>query len=194
MDVASSIAAVFAAVGLSAAAGLNAWLPLLMGAVLERLDGVELGDPFGSLSSNGGIAILAVLLVADLVGDKVPGLDHLLHLGGGVIAPGSGALLFIGQTGIETHIPAAVAAVLGAATAGTLHAGRASLRPASTASTAGFGNPVLSLGEDVTALTLTILAFAIPVLALLLALALLAAVVSAAGRLRSRRRPSSRDL
>jgi hypothetical protein len=188
MDVASSIAAVFAAVGLSAAAGLNAWLPLLMGAVLERLDVVELGDPFGTLSSNAGIAILAALLLADFVGDKVPGLDHLLHLGGAVIAPVSGALLFIGQTGIDTHIPAVVAALLGAATAGTLHAGRASLRPASTASTAGLGNPVLSLGEDVAALTLTILAFAVPILAVLLALALVAGVVSAAGRLRPRRR------
>src|SRR6476469_7479064 len=150
MDVASSIAAVFAAVGLSAAAGLNAWLPLLMGAVLDRLDVVDLGDPFGTLSSNAGIAILAVLLLADLVGDKIPGVDHLLHLGGAVIAPVSGALLFIGQTGIDTHIPPVVAALLGAATAGTLHAGRASLRPAATASTAGFGNPILSLGEDAT--------------------------------------------
>jgi hypothetical protein len=186
MDVASSIAAVFAAVGLSAAAGLNAWLPLLMGAVLDRLDVVDLGDPFGTLSSNAGIAILAVLLIADLVGDKIPGVDHLLHLGGAVIAPVSGAVLFIGQTGIHTHCPPVVAAHVGPATAGTLHAGRASLRPASTASTAGFGNPILSLGEDATALVLTILAFAVPVLALLLALALLAGVVTVAGRLRRR--------
>jgi hypothetical protein len=188
MDVASSIGAVFAAVGLSAAAGLNAYLPLLMGAVLERADVVELGDPFGALSSDGGIAVLAALLIADLVGDKTPGVDHVLHLAGVVIAPVAGAILFVGQTGIETGIPAAVAAILGAATAETLHGARASVRPASTASTAGLGNPVLSLGEDAAALTLTILAFALPVLAVLLALALLAGVVSAAGRLRPRRR------
>ncbi len=46
---------------------------------------------------------------------------------------------------------------------------------------------MLSLGEDVAALVLTILAFALPVLALLLALALLAGVVGLAGRLRPRR-------
>jgi hypothetical protein len=176
MDLADSIASVFAAVGLSAAAGLNAYLPLLLGAVLERLDVVELGDPFGALSSNGGIAVLAILLAADLVGDKIPGVDHVLHVAGTVVHPVAGALLFVGQTGIETGIPAAVAAVLGAATAETLHVARASLRPASTASTAGIGNPLLSLGEDVTALALTILA-----------LALLASVLSLAGRLRRRR-------
>ena len=187
MDVASSIASVFAAVGLSAAAGLNAYLPLLMGAVLERLDVVELGDPFGALSSNAGIAVLAVLLVADLVGDKIPGVDHALHVAGAVIHPVAGAFVFIGQTGVDTGIPAGVAAVLGALIAETLHGARATARPASTAATAGIGNPLLSLGEDVTALALTILAFAVPVLALLLALALLATVVTVAGRLRPRR-------
>lgn len=186
MDLAAPIASVFAAVGLSAAAGLNAYLPLLIGAVLERLDVVDLGDPFGGLSSNAGIAVLAVALAADLVGDKIPGVDHLLHLAGVVIHPVAGALLFVGQTGVDTGIPVAVAAVLGAATAETLHGARASLRPASTASTAGIGNPVLSLGEDLGSLVLTILAFTLPLLALLLALALLVGVVTVAGRLRRR--------
>lgn len=190
MEVATAIGSVFAAVGLSGAAGLNAYLPLLLGAVLARLDVVTLGEPFGALSSNAGIAVIAVLFLADFVGDKVPGVDHALHLVGTVVAPVSGALLFVGQTGVETGIPAAVAAVLGAATAETLHGGRAALRPASTTATAGIGNPFLSLGEDAASLVLTILAFALPVLALLLVLLLLAAVLSAARRLgRPRERP-----
>ena len=73
MDLASGIASVFAAVGLSGAAGFNAYLPLLLSAVLDRLDVVDLGEPFGALSSDAGIAILAALFVADFVGDKVPG-------------------------------------------------------------------------------------------------------------------------
>lgn len=188
MDLAPAIGSVFAAVGLAGAAGLNAYLPLLMAAVLERLDVVELGEPFGTLSGNAGIAVLAVLLVADFVGDKVPGVDHVLHVAGTVIHPVAGALLFVGGTGIETGIPAAVAAVLGAATAETLHGGRAAVRPASTATTGGLGNPVLSLAEDGASLALTIAAFAFPLVALVLVIALLAAVVGAGRRLR----PSSR--
>jgi hypothetical protein len=188
VDLASGIASVFAAVGLSGAAGLNAYLPLLMSAVLDRLDVVELGEPFGALSSDAGIAILSALLVADFVGDKVPGVDHVLHVVGTVVHPVSGALLFVGQTGVDTEIPAAVAAILGAATAETLHGGRAALRPASTTTTAGFGNPLLSLGEDVASLLLTIAAFALPLVALVVVLALLAAVIAAARRLRRSRR------
>ncbi len=188
MDLASGIASVFAAVGLSGAAGLNAYLPLLLSAVLDRLDVVELGEPFGALSSDAGIAVIAALFVADFVGDKVPGVDHVLHIVGTVVHPVSGALLFVGQTGVDTEIPAAVAAILGAATAETLHGGRAALRPASTTTTAGFGNPLLSLGEDAASLLLTIAAFALPLVALVVVLALLAAVITAARRLRGSRR------
>jgi hypothetical protein len=189
VDVASPIAAVLAAVGLSGAAGLNAYLPLLMGAVLERLDVVELGDPFGALSGNAGIAVLTVLFLADFVGDKVPGIDHALHAIGTVVHPLAGAILFVGGTGDETGIPAVVAAVLGAATAETLHAGRAALRPVATTTTAGVGNPFVSLAEDGASLVLTILAFALPVVAVLVVLALLAAVLSGARRLGRRERP-----
>jgi hypothetical protein len=128
--------------------------------------------------------VLSALLVADFVGDKIPGVDHALHLLGTVVHPLSGALLFVGQTGLDTEIPAAVAAVLGAATAETLHGGRAALRPASTTATAGIGNPLLSLGEDAASLILTVVAFALPLVALLVVILLLAAVVAAARRLR----------
>lgn len=188
MDVTTAIGSVFAAVGLSGAAGLNAYLPLLLGAVLARLDIVALGDPFGSLSGDVGITILAAVFLADFAGDKVPGVDHLLHLAGTVIHPISGALLFVAQTDLETGMPVGVAAILGAVTAETLHGGRAALRPASTATTAGIGNPFLSLAEDGASLTLTILAFALPVLALLVVLSLLVAVLRGARRLRGRSR------
>ena len=51
-------ASVFAAFGLSGAAGLNAWLPLLASAMLQRLDVVELATPFDELSSTGWLVAL----------------------------------------------------------------------------------------------------------------------------------------
>ena len=98
----TALGSVLAAFGLSGAAGLNAWLPLLASALLARLDVVELAAPFDELSSTTGIVVLAVLTVADFVGDKIPLVDHVLHLLGTVIAPASGAILFTGQTGLET--------------------------------------------------------------------------------------------
>ena len=184
MDVTS----VCAAFGLSAAAGLNAWLPLFAGALLNRLDVVELAQPFDDLTGTGTLVVLGVLTAADFVGDKVPAVDHVLHVVGSVVAPVSGALLFTGQTGVDTDLPTLAAVVLGAGTAETVHAGRAAVRPLSTATTGGLGNPVLSLIEDAGSALLVVAAFAVPVLALLLVLALLVLLFLGWRRLRRLRR------
>jgi hypothetical protein len=180
MDVAS----VCAAFGLSAASGLNAWLPLFAGALLNRLDVVELAEPFDDLSGTGAIAVLGVLTAVDFIGDKVPAIDHVLHAIGTVIAPVSGAVMFTGQTGVDTDVPTLVSAGLGAGTAEAVHAGRAVIRPLSTATTAGAGNSVMSLIEDAGSAFLVLIAFVLPVLAFLLVVGLLVALYLGWRRLR----------
>jgi hypothetical protein len=176
-----------AAFGLSAAAGLNAWLPLFAGALLHRLDVVELAAPFDDLTGSGALVVLGVLTVADFVGDKIPAVDHVLHAIGTVVAPVSGAALFAGQTGVDTDLPTVAAAIAGAGTAESVHAGRAAIRPLSSALTGGVGNPVLSLLEDAGSALLVLLAFVVPVLAALVVVALLVAIVIGWRRLRRRR-------
>jgi hypothetical protein len=171
------LTSVFTAFGLSGAAGLNAWLPLFAGALLERLDAVDLAAPFDELSSTGWLVTLGILTIADFVGDKIPAVDHVLHALGTVIAPLSGAALFAGQTGADTDIPTVVAAIAGGATAEAVHAGRSVLRPASTATTGGLGNPFLSLLEDLGSGVLTVFAFVVPVLATVVVIALVAGLV-----------------
>ena len=192
MDVSTALGALFAAFGLAGAAGLNAWFPLLASAVLVRLDVVELAAPFDELSSTTGLVVLGVLTAADFVGDKVPAIDHALHAVGLVVAPISGAVLFAAQTGLETDLPTLVSVTLGALTAGTIHSGRAAIRPASTAATGGIGNPVLSLVEDLGSAGLTLVAFALPLLAVAIVVALLVAVARAWRRVRRFRSRTAR--
>ena len=186
MGLDTAIGSVLAAFGLSGAAGLNAWLPLFASALLDRLDVVQLAAPFDQLSSTAGLVLLAVLTTADFVGDKIPLVDHVLHLVGTVVAPVSGAILFTGQTGLETDLPTLAAVLLGGTTAGAIHAGRSTVRPVSTATTGGVGNPVLSLTEDAGSLVLVMLAFALPLVALLLVIALAAGFFSLRRRVRPR--------
>ena len=188
MGLETAAGSVLAAFGLSGAAGLNPWLPLFASALLARFDVVELAAPFDTLSSTLGLVLLALLMVADFVGDKVPLVDHALHLAGAVVAPVSGAILFAGQTGLETDLPTLAAVLLGGATAGSIHAGRTAVRPVSTATTGGVGNPLLSLGEDLTSLLLVVAAFVLPLLALVLLLALAVTFLSARRRFRRQRR------
>lgn len=183
------LTSVGAAFGLSAAAGLNAWLPLFVGALLTRLDVVELAGPFDDLTGTGTIAVLGVLTAADFVGDKIPAVDHVLHAIGTVVAPVSGALMFSGEAGVDSDLPGLASIVLGAGTAEAVHAGRAAVRPLSTATTAGVGNPLLSLLEDAGSALLIVVAFVLPLLALLLVVALVAGLFVAWRSLR--RRPSA---
>lgn len=191
--VTGTIGGILAAFGLSGAAGFNAWLPLLAVGLGDRAGWVNLDSPYDALSSVPGLIVVALLFVLDLIGDKVPALDSVLHAIGLVIAPASGAVLFAAQTDVTSDLNPAVGALLGALTAGSLQAGRAAVRPFVTASTAGIGNPAVSAAEDGTALVMTVLAFALPVLAFLLVVVVLGLliwlVLRARRWARSRRRP-----
>ncbi|TEA08373.1 hypothetical protein CCUG60884_00854 [Mycobacteroides salmoniphilum] len=171
-----AISAILGAFGLSGAAGLNAWLPLLAVGAADRFGWIELGSSYGWLSSTPALVVLAVIFVLDLVGDKIPALDSVLHAVGTFIAPASGAILFTAETSLSSNLPPAVAAILGAITAGSVHAGRTVARPFVTGTTAGVGNPVVSTAEDGTSLVLTILALALPILAFVVVLVLMVAL------------------
>jgi Domain of unknown function (DUF4126) len=176
MDIVAVTGSVLAAFGLSGAAGLNAWVPLLGTGILQRTGAIDLDDPYDVLGTNAALAIMAVCFVLDFVGDKIPAIDHVLHVIGGVIAPVSGAVVFAGQTESVNDIAVVASLVAGALVAEGVHAGRASIRPVSTAGTGGAGNPVLSFGEDVVSVLLTAVAFIAPLIAFLLVIGVLIAI------------------
>ena len=188
IDVATAAGSVLAAFSLSGAAGLNAWIPLLVAGLLDRAGQLHLAAPYDALATTPGLIVLGVCFVLDFVGDKVPAVDSLLHAVGSVVHPASGAILFAGSAETPTDIPSIVLFALGAVTAGSLHATRATVRPASTTLTAGAGNPVLSLAEDAASAVLSILAVLAPLVGVLLLLVVVAFAVMMWRRVTRRRR------
>ncbi|MEC3914497.1 DUF4126 domain-containing protein [Nocardia sp. CDC160] len=197
MEITSAVGAVLGAFGLSGAAGLNAWLPLLVVGIADRIGWIDLGSSYHWLSSIPALLVIGVVFLLDLIGDKIPALDSGLHAIGTLIAPASGAILFTAESSISSHLPPAVTAILGAVTAGSIHVGRSVARPFVTGTTAGVGNPVVSSAEDGTSLVLTVLALALPILAFLAVLVLLVALTWLGFRarrwLRSRRTRNQPD-
>jgi len=170
LDVATAAGSLLAAFGLAGAAGLNAWIPLLAAGLLDRAGQLQLAEPYDAIATTPGLIVLGTLFVLDFVGDKVPAIDSLLHAVGTVVHPASGAIVFAGPTETPTDIPSIVLFALGASVAGSLHATRATIRPASTTLTAGAGNPVLSLGEDLSSAALSVLAVLAPLVGFLILL------------------------
>jgi hypothetical protein len=172
IDVATAAGSILAGFGLSGAAGLNAWIPLLAAGLLDRAGQLQLAEPYDVLATTPGLIVVGVLFALDFVGDKVPALDHVLHAVGSIVHPASGAVLFAGSAETPTDVPSIVLFALGASVAGSLHATRATIRPASTTLTAGAGNPVLSFGEDVSSAVLSVLAVLAPLAGLLILIAI----------------------
>ena len=77
--------------------------------------------------------VVGLLGVLDFVGDKIPGVDHALHLAGGFINTAAGAVLFASQTGVA-DLPPALSMALGLIVAGGVHGARTAVRPVATAS------------------------------------------------------------
>ena len=75
IDVATAAGSLLAAFGLSGAAGLNAWIPLLVAGLLDRAGQLELADRYDALATTPGLIVLGALFVLDFVGDKVPAID-----------------------------------------------------------------------------------------------------------------------
>lgn len=174
----NAVTGLLSAVGLSTAAGLNAYIPLLVIGLLHRYTSlIQLSEPYDVLANPWVLLVIAVLALIDLIGDKIPAVDHLFHAAGVVINPVAGAILFMATTGGAGSVDPVLAAICGVVLAGTTHGARALARPVSTATTGGLGNPVVSAVEDAGSLTLSVLAVFLPLLAFLAALAFLVALV-----------------
>ena len=168
---------IFSAFGLSSAAGLNAYIPMLAIGLMGRLDYLTLQNPFAILESTPALAILAVLALIDFVADKIPAVDHVTHVIGGLVHPIAGAIVFASQNNILSDIHPGVSLAAGFVMAGGLHATRSAIRPVATATTAGVGNPVISLIEDIISFVLSIMAIFAPLIAFVLFLVLLFVVI-----------------
>ncbi|MBC9935242.1 MULTISPECIES: DUF4126 domain-containing protein [unclassified Leucobacter] len=164
---------------LASAAGLNAYIPLLGLGLLSRFtELVALPDGWAWLENTWVMVILGVLLAIETLVDKVPALDTVNDVLHTVIRPASGGLVFAAGASSETVAvtdPAAFVSsqnwwpfVIGILVALVPHLLKMISRPVLNAVTGGAGAAVASTAEDIGAVTLTVLAVVVPILALLL--------------------------
>ena len=157
---------IFTAFGLSASAGLNAYIPLLIvGLLAHYTDLIHLNTPWNTLANPWIILMLCVLVIIEMLADKVPAVNHINDLIQTVIRPTAGAIAFAASAHVVTDISPVLALAAGLLVAGTVHVAKAgALRPAVTATTGGMGNIPVSIAEDIISTVLSILAIILPIL------------------------------
>ncbi len=159
--------------GLASSAGLNAYLPLVIYNLAVRFNLLEAeGNAAEAITSWESLALFVLLLIVEMVVDKVPVLDSVNDVINTVVRPVAGAALMTASTGglQESFSPELVqmfSLVSGGTSAGGVHAVKAISRPMVTGTTGGSGNFVVSIVEDVISFLVSLLAILLPFLLLL---------------------------
>jgi uncharacterized membrane protein len=157
---------IFTAFGLSASAGLNAYIPLLIVGLLARYTNlIALNQPWDTLANPWIILMLCVLVIIEMLADKIPAVNHINDVIQTFIRPAAGAIAFAASANVVTDISPVLALGAGLLVSGTVHLTKSGVvRPAITATTCGTGNVPVSIAEDIISTVLSILAIIIPIL------------------------------
>lgn len=165
------------AAGLSASAGLNAYIPvLIVGLMSQFTDAVRVPGGFDWMTSWWAMAVMTVLLVIEFVVDKVPIVDHINDVLQTVVRPAAGGAVAAAtaSAGQLDEVTGTVVASTGDTAAGwiagggialVVHTVKAMVRGMINAGTFGFGGPVASTAEDAGAAGLSLAAILVPILA-----------------------------
>lgn len=187
--------------GLSSAAGLNAYIPMLVLGLLDRYTGlVQLPPAWAWLSNGWVLAIIGLLLVLEIVADKIPVVDSINDWLQTVVRPAAGGIVFSSGVSSETvrvsdpdaffggsqWIPVAI----GIGIALAVHLVKMTMRPVLNATTAGTAAPVVSTAEDVASVGLSFVAVLLPVLVLVVLAVAVVVLFRIYRRLRRSRRPA----
>lgn len=191
--------------GLAVAAGLNAYIPLLVLGLAGRfLDFVDLPANWAWLENPWVLGILAVLLVIEIVADKIPVVDSINDWIQTIVRPVSGGIAFgtgsASGTAVVTDpasfftsgswVPIAIGVVLALGT----HVAKMAARPVLNAATIGTAAPVVSTAEDGASIALSLFALLVPFLVLVAIGGLVVGAALAIRRARRRRRERDADL
>src|SRR5262245_57762393 len=145
--------------GLATASGLNAYIPLLALGLLSRFtDLITLPHGWAWLENGWVMTIVAVLLVVEIVADKIPALDRINDIIQTFVRPTSGGIVFGSGTAAQTaavtdpgafvHSGQWIPIVVGVLVALVVSLTKSTVRPAANVATAGVAAPVLSTIED----------------------------------------------
>ena len=163
---------VLTGMGLSTAAGLNAYIPFLLVALVARFtDVIALPQGLAWIESGWAIGIGSVLLLTEVVLDKIAVVDTVNDAVQTLIRPSMGGLMFAASSAAHDADQSSwmaanpwVGVLLGVVVSGLVHAGKATARPAVDAGTLGLGTPIVSTAEDTASVGLALAAIFVPIL------------------------------
>ena len=164
MDMWTSIAV---GIGLSAACGFRVFIPLFLASLAGLSGMLPLHADFAWLATYPALFALGSAALAEVMAYYIPWVDNLLDTvatPAAVLAGTAVSASVLGES-LSPFARWALAVISGGGVAGLVQGGTVAARGASSATTGGAGNPVVSTTENVASVLTSILALFAPIIA-----------------------------
>lgn len=173
-------------IGLSAACGFRVFVPLLVMSLASMNGQLALAPGFEWIATPEACGVFAVATVCEVLSYYIPWWDNLMDSLSSPAAVAAGTITTASVlTDTSPFLQWTLAVIAGGGAAGMVQAGTVLVRGASTFTTAGIANPVVSTVELGASTLTSILSLIAPVAALVAVLVLVFVVVKRLSRRRS---------
>lgn len=161
-------------IGLAASVGFRIFVPLFTLSLASYYGIIPLNESWQWIGSTTAILILGVATIVEILAYFIPWLDNLLDTIAVPLAAVAGTVVMVATvTDLDPTITWALAIIAGGGTATAIKGSTSTTRLASTATTAGIGNPIISTVETGSAILMAIFSIFLPILAIILVVIIL---------------------
>jgi hypothetical protein len=183
-----TIISIFLGIGLAASVGFRVFLPLFALSLASYSGLWDLNDNWQWIGSLAAVVALGVATVVEIFAYFIPWIDNLLDSFAVPMAAIAGTAVMVSTVAdLDPVVTWSLAIIAGGGTATAIKGANATSRVASTATTGGLANPLVSTVETGTALVVTTASIFLPVVAAVLVIIILFIVF----RIYRKLRPSS---
>ncbi len=159
----TTILSIALGIGLAASAGFRVFLPLFALSLSVYFGLWPINDNWQWLASTPALIILGVATLVEITAYLIPYIDHLLDTLAVPLAGLAGTAVMASTTAdLSPAVTWALAIIAGGGAAAAIKGATATTRVASTATTGGLANPIVSAAETGTAVLMTVLSLFIP--------------------------------
>jgi hypothetical protein len=160
-------------IGLAASVGFRVFLPLFALSLASFFNVWQLNESWQWIGSTTALITLAVATVVEIFAYFIPYIDNLLDSVSVPLAALAGTAVMLSTVSdLSPVITWALAIIAGGGTAAAISGSSSTTRLASTATTGGLANPLVSTLETLTATVMSIISIFLPVLAIVLVILL----------------------
>ena len=157
---------IFLGVGLAAACGFRIFVPFLVMSIAALTGQLSLSPEFEWIATYPALAAFSIATLFEVAAYYIPWVDNLLDAIAIPAATVAGTIVMASAVSdVSPFLQWGLAIIVGGGVAGTVQGFTSITRIASTATTGGMGNPVVSTAEAVGSVVMSILAITLPIVA-----------------------------